>query len=138
MNELQRKQIHQLRAEGKSYSSIASILKLSENTIKTFCRRNGLGGVKATKALKQGEVHYCKNCGEVVIQPVGKKEKKFCSSYCRSKWWNAHLDQVNRKANYEFVCPTCHKTFIVYGNKNRKYCCHTCYIKDRFGGGSDE
>ena len=25
-----------------------------------------------------------------------------------------------------------------YGNKNRKYCSHECYIADRFGGGTHD
>ena len=33
------------------------------------------------------------------------------------------------------ICPVCKKTFTVYGNANRKYCSHECYIEDRFGGG---
>lgn len=33
------------------------------------------------------------------------------------------------------VCPVCKKPFTVYGNANRKYCSHECYIEDRFGGG---
>ena len=37
------------------------------------------------------------------------------------------------KANYEFVCPNCKKHFVCYGNKNRKYCCHDCYLEDRYG-----
>ena len=56
------------------------------------------------------------------------------SEKCRNKWWNSNLDKVNRKANYEFICPHCKKPFSAYGNKNRKYCSHACYIEDRFGG----
>ena len=44
------------------------------------------------------------------------------------------MDLVNRKANYECTCEKCGKKFISYGNKDRKYCCHECYIEDRFGG----
>ena len=51
---------------------------------------------------------------------------------------NSNLDKVNRKANYEFICPHCKKPFSAYGNKNRKYCSHACYIEDRFGGGSHD
>lgn len=50
------------------------------------------------------------------------------------KWWNEHLDRVDKKANYEFVCAYCKKPFTAYGNAHRKYCCHECYIEDRFGG----
>lgn len=68
------------------------------------------------------------------MQVFGRKEKRFCSDKCRNKWWNTHLDKVNRRANYDFVCAYCKKPFISYGNKNRKYCSHECYIADRFGG----
>lgn len=46
---------------------------------------------------------------------------------------NGELLSVVRKME----CPCCHETFIVYGNGQRKYCSHTCYVKDRFGGGQD-
>lgn len=39
---------------------------------------------------------------------------------------------------YNFSCKYCGKSFSVYGNAHRKYCCHDCYIKDRFGDDSDE
>ena len=69
--------------------------------------------------------HYIfRVCGKEVVQPGGRKEKKFCSDKCRNKWWNSNLDKVNRKANYEFICPHCKKPFSAYGNKNRKYCSH--------------
>jgi hypothetical protein len=64
--------------------------------------------------------------------PAGRR-KKFCSDECRVKWWNAHQNQVSRKAVYEFTCAYCGKSFTVYGNNHRKYCSHDCYIKDRFG-----
>ena len=64
MNDTQRKQIRQLREEGKSYAGIASLLGLSENTIKTFCKRNGLGGVMAVTGASVGNDHFCQNCGK--------------------------------------------------------------------------
>ena len=138
MNDTQRQQIKELRGKGYGYGRIAQVLSLSENTIKTYCRRHGLGGVVAKPAPIDGEVHHCLCCGKEVVQPAGRKEKKFCSDKCRNKWWNSNLDKVNRKANYEFICPHCKKPFSAYGNKNRKYCSHACYIEDRFGGGSHD
>lgn len=76
----------------------------------------------------------CVSCGAPITQMPGKKEKKFCSDRCRNQWWNAHLDLVDRRANYEFVCLTCGKKFTAYGNAHRKYCSRDCYIDDRFGG----
>lgn len=76
----------------------------------------------------------CLCCGKTIIQYPGRKEKKFCSDSCRNQWWNGHLNLVNRKAMYDFVCPACGKPFTAYGNRNRKYCSQECYFKDRFGG----
>ena len=44
------------------------------------------------------------------------------------------MTMVKRKAIYEYTCPTCGSAFTAYGNRHRKYCCHECYIADRFGG----
>lgn len=60
------------------------------------------------------------------------KEKIFCSDNCRMKWWNSHQELVNRKAEYVFVCRNCGKLFTAYGNKERKYCSHSCYIEHRY------
>lgn len=134
MNDMQRTQVAELRAKGYSYGKISLVLGISTNTVKTFCKRNGLGGIAERQSETRENSHFCLCCGIPVIQSPGRKEKKFCSDKCRNKWWNAHLDQVNRKASYDYVCPCCKKPFRVYGNKNRKYCSHECYIKDRFGG----
>ena len=133
MTEAQQRQIRNLRAEGFGYKRIAEQLSVSENTIKTYCRRNGLGGNQAN--ARGTSKHVCLYCGVEVKQNAGRKEKKFCSDKCRNKWWNANLDRVNRKAVYEYVCSCCKKPFTAYGNAHRKYCSHQCYIKDRFGGG---
>lgn len=134
MTETQKRQIANLRADGASYGKISEELGIAVSTIKTYCTRHGLGGVAAV-SLKGNEVeHFCKCCGEPLLQVFGRKEKRFCSDKCRNKWWNTHLDIVNRRANYDFVCAFCKKEFISYGNKKRKYCNHKCYIADRFGG----
>lgn len=138
MTREQKNQITKLREEGYGYGRIASILGLSGNTVKSFCRRNGLIGRRGSEQAVVGGEHVCKQCGISIRQNPGRKEKKFCSDKCRNKWWNSHLDQVERKANYEFVCAYCKKTFTAYGNAARKYCSHACYVADRFGGGTDE
>lgn len=140
MTENQKTQIVDMRGEGYGYIKIARVLGLSENTVKSFCRRKKLTGrtdavLHMAVAVRNGQ-HFCLCCGAEVAQTPGRKEKKFCSNRCRNKWWNNHLDQVQRKANYEFICPHCKKRFTVYGNAGRKYCSHQCYIADRFGGES--
>ena len=133
MTSEQKSAIAGYRKNGYGYKKIGQLMGMNENTIKTYCRRNGLGGI-ANPTLSSEEGSVCKSCGADIVQIPGRKLKKFCSDWCRNLWWNAHLDLVNRKANYEFVCPACGKPFTVYGNAHRKYCSHSCYIEDRFGG----
>lgn len=143
MTEQQKEQINRLRQEGYGYIRIAQALGISENTVKSYCRRNNLTGSHLNRKLNMispsdnGE-QFCLCCGTPVEQNTGRKEKKFCSDKCRNKWWNSNLDKVNRKATYDYICPNCKKQFTVYGNSHRKYCSHECYILDRFGGTYDE
>jgi endogenous inhibitor of DNA gyrase (YacG/DUF329 family) len=130
-----KKQIKRLRTEGYGYGRIADLLHMPESTVKSFCRRNGLGGRAKAKQSIDDEIHICKWCGLPVRQDPKRKEKKFCSYDCRMKWWGMHRDQLDLKAVYHFECAYCHKQFTAYGNNHRKYCCHECYIADRFGGG---
>lgn len=134
MNATQKEQIRILRKQGYGYTKIAQSLGLSENTVKSYCKRNNLGGV-ATVQLQSnlaGQA-FCKNCGNPLLQKQGAKPKKFCCDECRTIWWNNHLDSVKKKAIYSLVCAGCNKTFQSYGNKNRRFCCHPCYVAGRFG-----
>jgi endogenous inhibitor of DNA gyrase (YacG/DUF329 family) len=110
-----------LRRQGLTYRQIGLELGLSMNTVKSFCRRE-----EAKKAV-------CKNCGKALIQRHGQKPRTFCDDYCRENWWGRHRDQMERKAFYPIECAHCGKRFDSYGNKYRKYCCHRCYIEERFG-----
>ena len=137
MTNEQKNRISSLRKEGHSYSQVAQELGINENTVKTFCRRNGLTGDagKMPEPVFQGITQKpCRQCGKTVIHYPGRKEKKFCCDACRNKWWNSHLGQVKRKAMYEYTCPSCGSTFYAYSNRNRKYCSHECYVEARFGG----
>ena len=49
MNDVQRSEIKRLREAGTGYTAIAQALSLPVNTIKTYCKRNGLGGARAIK-----------------------------------------------------------------------------------------
>lgn len=134
MTDKEKKQIAEYREQGHSYTEISKMMDLSINSIKTYCRRNKLGGGAAYEAPVILSDHVCEQCKKPVLQNPGRKLKRFCSDKCRMKWWNTHMDQVKRKANYEFTCACCGKTFTAYGNAGRKYCSHGCYIEDRFGG----
>lgn len=128
MTNVQKQQIIDLRKQGCGYIKIGQMLEISDNTVRSFCRRNDLYG-SATKT------QICKQCGKPIKRVSGSKPKKFCSDACRIIWWNNHLDCVNRKAVYQFTCDHCGKSFSAYGNKDRKYCSHACYIADRYRRG---
>lgn len=132
MTEEQKSQIRELRKDGLGYKLIAKELGISANSVKSFCRRNELC------ENPKGEILRCEQCGKALHSIPGKKKKRFCSDICRQTWWNSHLNLVKRKAVYAYTCPVCQREFSVYGNANRKYCSHKCYVAGRFGGAGNE
>lgn len=126
MTENEKKRVSELRSAGLGYTAISKQLSISVNTVKSYCRRNSLPSLKATKT--------CEQCGKPIVQNPKYKPKRFCCDACRNKWWNSHLHLVKRKAIYTFTCPACGREFQKYGEKRVKYCSHQCYINDRFGG----
>lgn len=124
MTDLQKREIQTMRSNGASYGEIAAVLHISASTVKSYLRRSKPASV-------------CECCGKEVTQVKGRKHKRFCSDTCRFKWWAEHRSEVRQNAVRTVVCPSCGKEFSVYGNLKRKYCCHACYITDRFGGGRD-
>ena len=139
MTNEQRRQISDLRHQGFGYAAIANAVGLSKDSVKAYCRSHGLGGVKAdTTNPAEVATDICLNCGAALVHKPGAKRKKFCNPICRQSWWNAHPDQVKRKALYTFQCPACGKPFTSYGNDHRKYCSRACYINARFKGGGTE
>ena len=134
MTDEQKKSVRKLRAENQSYVTIARELGVSVSAVKSFCQRNGLTGFRAVTIKEpEPEITTCKCCGKPITQKAGIKEIKFCSGTCRQSWWNSHPEKVNRKAVYSFTCACCGTPFTAYGNANRKYCCHACYIEGRYG-----
>ena len=118
--------IRQMRSEGLSYSQIAEQTGLSENTIKTFFRRENLQN-------SNEEINTtCKHCGKELGQSRGHRQKKFCSDKCRFAWWKSSEAELPSDSPYFFKCKNCGKEFKCYGKKGRKYCSYDCYIVDRF------
>lgn len=138
MNTEEKERIKELRLKGMGYKAIASITGLSRDSVRGFCRRNGLIGVSVVVALNLEEKikknELCIYCKKPIKQKLKGRARKFCSDECRYKWWNENLDKRNKseEATYKYTCPYCNKKFTAYGNKKRKYCSHDCYIKDRF------
>jgi len=127
MNKQQREQVKNLRQEGLSYSKISVLLGLSENTVKSFCRRNNLGGIGINKENKN--LLFCYQCGKPLEIKPKLKPRKFCSDSCRMAWWNMHPENVNRKAFYTLSCAFCGCKFKSYGNSKRRFCSRSCYGK---------
>lgn len=127
MTTYEKEQIKAMRLQGDGYGKIAQVLGLTSQAVRSFCRRNGMDGDSAKNTI------LCQHCGKSIKVIPKRKPRKFCSDACRTAWWNSHLDQVERKAVYHFICACCGETFTAYGNKNRKYCSHDCYIAGRFG-----
>jgi endogenous inhibitor of DNA gyrase (YacG/DUF329 family) len=125
MTNTQKQRIAYLRGKGDSYAAIADALGISENTVKSYCRRSNIGiGEKAEQAAT---MDACANCGRPLEHTPGAKRKRFCSDKCRMVWWKAHPEAVNRKAVYRFACPACGAEFESYGNARRKYCSRACF-----------
>ena len=83
MTDEDRMRIVELRKEGNGCKRIAQLLGISENTIKSFCRRRHL-----LKENPEDKKDACPCCGKALVQIPGRKPKKFCSDKCRMKWWN--------------------------------------------------
>lgn len=134
MTRSQKQRVVHLRGKGKSYAAIADTLGISENTIKSYCRRNILSaGCTIAQPETAEAADVCLNCGRSLIHTPGLKRKRFCSDKCRSAWWKVHPEALNRKAIYHFICPKCGKVFESYGNAHRKYCSRACLADARRG-----
>lgn len=129
------KQVQSLREAGYSYSRIAAVLGVPKNSVKSYCNRFGIHlGPRDPDSSVDGILH-CKQCGLVIESGYQSTGRKFCSTECRMRWWNAHRDRATSKTARVTVCANCKKVFRSYISEHRKYCCHACYIADRFGRG---
>lgn len=133
MTKEQREQIVDLRKKGYGYRMIGQMLGLNRDTVRYFCKSNGIGGAAENILIADGATCPC--CGGAISQTVGKgRRKKFCSEKCRREWWKKHPGAGNKSesATYHGTCAACGKEFTAYGNNHRKYCSHACYIHARF------
>jgi hypothetical protein len=84
MTTAQKQRIEYLRGRGDSYAAIAADLNISENTVKSYCRRNNIGvAIMQERPVSTGT---CANCGCPLSQTPGAKQKRFCSDKCRMAW----------------------------------------------------
>lgn len=126
MTSEQKTRIRELRQNGVSYTTIAEMISLNRETIKSYCRKVGM-------CTPKGDI--CRNCGVHLIQNPKARKKVFCSSECRLAWWQKNPYPSLNNAKYTHICPHCGKAFARY-NSGATYCSHACYIAERFGGGN--
>ena len=92
--------IRNLRSQNYSYKSIAEILGVSINSVKSVCRRYGFTVDEALVGdVKQSVPHEvlmeCKYCGKLMDNPWHRKNKSFCSDKCRYAFWNREKSLSN-------------------------------------------
>ena len=66
MTNQQKEQIRTMRLQGVGYIKIGKALDISDNTVRSFCRRNGLGD-KSKNAVA------CKQCGKLIKNIANRK-----------------------------------------------------------------
>lgn len=125
MTKQEKQDVLTMRDAGYSYAKIAISLNLSENTVKSFCRRKRLD----MPGIVDGDL--CGQCGKPLIHTQGAKKKRYCSDRCRMAWWNAHPEAINHKSAVQMVCAACGISFESYGARARKYCSRKCYGQAR-------
>lgn len=121
MTSNEREKIKELRNLGLGYKKTAKEMSLTISAVRCVC-----SSLTEDKKLNGN----CKNCGLKIKSIKGKKKKIFCSDKCRMQWWNSHIKEV-KKAYYTIVCKCCGEAFKAYGNNQRIYCSHNCYIKNK-------
>jgi hypothetical protein len=134
MTHTQKREVLRLRGQGQGYAQIADAVGLTKSTVKSFCWRNQQQAVKTADPFKDLPAGLCPNCGKAIEQAPRQKPRRFCCDHCRRTWWNRHRDAMQRRDTPLAVCACCAKPFDHQGDRGRRYCCHPCYIADRFGG----
>ena len=127
----QKELIMHLRAKGLSFGKIAATVGLSVNTVKSFCWRNRID-TTPPKYEDSPKAEYCAQCGSLLMQTPGHRQKRFCTNRCRRLWWKEHPESMNRKAYSPYTCQHCGKAFLQYGSRQRKFCSRKCYLTNRY------
>lgn len=134
MNMTQKEKVREMRGYNISYSRIANALGLSENTVKSFCKRNLMTTIAEDSGrLRSRGLPLCLNCSLSIKQTPGHRGRKYCSDRCRISWWNKRPAAPGRKNTRSFTCLTCGRQFDSYGKHERKYCSRSCYARSKVG-----
>lgn len=125
--------IKQMREAGLGYMKISKELNINLSTVKSFCKRKLNGNPDAI--IEEPDNSHCLNCGKELEEKFTPRKRKFCSDECRRLYWNSHRELVKRKTGRTVTCQHCHKDFVNYEKRERKYCSIACYMEERFRNG---
>lgn len=104
-------------------------MNISRDKVRNFCKAQGLDGYgKSNIKSEEDKVirDLCKNCGRRINQkPIKGRPKIYCYKDCKKEWEVKHLTL------YQHLCYYCGKKFEIK-SKSADFCCHKCYIRDRF------
>ena len=116
MDEIQRQKIRKLRSQGYGYLRISSLLEISPNTIRSFCKKENIAGYIKTGEQLRGKdnLQVCKQCGKKFYQIAGRKNKTFCSDSCCKVYWTLHKDKQRRLIPQKYNCIICNKEYFEY------------------------
>ena len=128
MTELEKEKLFKLRVQGCDWEFISKELSVPENTLKSYCYRNGLTD-NDIPAISE-----CCFCHKPVSQKPKGNKRLFCSEKCRSAWRRVH--HKLKEPVYHHICVGCGAAFDTVGNKSQRYCSMDCYRKNRCGGAS--
>ena len=139
MTQQQREQISILRASGTSFGKIATMLGISVNTVKSYCKRNPITAAPASTPapVQPKRTAHCPQCNAALEQSPGHRQKRFCSTKCRTAWWKTHSEAMIRKKFTSIECQHCGTNFLQYGRRPRKFCSRTCYLAHRYRQGGE-
>ena len=136
MDDIQKERIKSLRANGCGYAKIAQTMNISENTVKSFCRRNEISREPDGEYNKPDiSDKLCRQCGAPLRNTPGRRQKLFCGAECRRIYWKENQNRINRRSAVKYICSVCGKSFFDYSKNKRKYCSRDCYTAGRHGGG---
>ena len=93
LTEADKDKILYMRRNGLGYRNIAKATGISADTIKSFIRRHGLGGVLVDKERHLDD--FCPICGRLLEHTPNKRRKVYCSNNCRLKAWKKRQEESN-------------------------------------------
>lgn len=129
MNAEQKIQIQQLRENGVGIKKIADTLKLTRDSVKSYCNRHHI----APKEKSDSDNDFCLYCFKKLVHTPKHKKKKFCGIECKQKWWSQHRELIKHKKTVICHCKYCGSEFQRLPSSNQKFCNQKCYFAYRYG-----